>query len=288
MSFADDVRAAWRDHGDHPRDVADRLVALGDRIEQPDQVAPFARLATHVLGEHLGAWAEGQSLLAELGSRPLTNDPAARDALARAVTALRRASGEADDRPALAPALRIAALADAASMLSGRGELDASLRALDDALALAAAGVPDGSAAVRALAVAGNNLAESLEGRRDRSRALTLGMVRAAEAGLAYWRRAGTWLEEERAYVRLARSHLAAGDPPSARAAIERCLEVCATHHAPPFERFFGHAVLALVRRAAGDRVGFESARDEALALYALVPAEDQRWCATELAELSG
>lgn len=287
MSFDDAVRAAWRDHGDHPRDVADRLVALRDRIEQPEQVGPFARLVTHVLGEHLGAWVEGQSLLTELGSRPLASDRAARDALGRAVAALRRASGDADDASALTPDVRIAALADASSLLSGRGELDASLRALDDALALAAAGVPDASVAVRALAVAGNNLAESLEAHRDRSRALTLGMVRAAEAGLTYWRRAGTWLEEERAHYRLARSHLAAGDPPSARAAIERCLEVCDANDAPPFERFFGHAVLALVRRAAGDRVGFESARDEALALYALVPAEDQRWCASELTELS-
>lgn len=288
MSFDDDIRDAWRDHGDRPREVGDLLPTLRDRIDQPEQLAPFARLATHVLGEHLGAWDEGVTLLSELRDRTVAAGDAARAALARSIQALEIAAGRAEAGPALASETRIAALADAASMLSGRGDLDASIQALDTALALAGDDLADGSTAIRALAVAGNNLAEALEAKPDRSRAQTLGMLRAAEAGLTYWRRAGTWLEEERAYYRLARSHLAAGDVPRAIAAIERCLAVCVANEAPPFERFFGHAVLALARRAAGDRVGFERARDEALVLHTQVPADDQRWCAGELAELSG
>ncbi|MBK7971745.1 MAG: ADP-ribosylglycohydrolase family protein [Deltaproteobacteria bacterium] len=46
------IRDAWRDHGDRPREVGDLLPTLRDRIDQPEQLAPFARLATHVLGEH--------------------------------------------------------------------------------------------------------------------------------------------------------------------------------------------------------------------------------------------
>jgi hypothetical protein len=67
------------------------------------------------------------------------------------------------------------------------------------------------AAAQRALAAAGNNLAAGLEEKPDRDAAGTAGMVAAAQAGVECWRRAGTWLEHERAEYRLARSLLAAG-----------------------------------------------------------------------------
>jgi hypothetical protein len=65
-------------------------------------------------------------------------------------------------------------------------------------------------------ATGGNNLAVSLEGRSPRSAYETQGMLMAAEGALQYWKQAGTWLEEERAEYRLARSRLQAGETAAA------------------------------------------------------------------------
>ncbi len=59
MTFDAFIEAAWNDHGDRPAEVADRLEASTGIVATADQIAPYARLATHVLGEHLGEWERG-------------------------------------------------------------------------------------------------------------------------------------------------------------------------------------------------------------------------------------
>ena len=103
---------------------------------------------------------------------------------------------------------------------------------------------------MRILAAGGNNLAVALEAKVDRSPSETHAMLAAAEAALTYWKQAGTWLEEERAQYRLARSRLQAGEPAAAVQSAECCVAVCERNGAPPFERFFAHSVLACARRA--------------------------------------
>ena len=65
----------------------------------------------------------------------------------------------------------------------------------------------------RALAVAANNLASSLEERSTRSAGERELMILAAQTARHYWGRAGGWLETERAEYRLAMSWVQAGDP---------------------------------------------------------------------------
>jgi len=281
------LETAWSDHGDRPREVADRLAAALPQLAAPGEVPPFVRLLTHVYGEHLGEWRQGVALLEAIGSRAvLVADTAAAGALARAVATLRCAGGDAAAVAALGREDRVAATAGAAAIFTGRADLARAIPALDDALRLADGGLPDGSPAIRALAVAGNNLAAALEEKPDRDGAQTQAMVAAARAGLRYWTRAGTWLEEERAHYRLARTLLAAGDPAAAVASAARCVDVCAQHEADAFERFFGHAVLAVAARAAGDAEGFATNRRHALEAYGRVPEADRRWCGQALAEL--
>jgi hypothetical protein len=139
---------------------------------------------------------------------------------------------------------------------------------------------------LRALAVGGNNLAAALEEKKDRDDAETAGMIVAANGGLTYWKRAGTWLEEERAEYRLTRSLLQAGRPREAIASAQRCIDVCVRNAAPPIEIFFGCVVLALAQRASDDADAFAASRQQALALYEQVPADEQQWCRSDLAEL--
>jgi hypothetical protein len=287
VGFDDFVQAAWADHDDHTADVAARLTVEVARVESVAQLAPYAALVVHVLGVHLGQWERGIALLHSLRALPACHGDAGAGAmLARHEAALRYASGDTPPFDALAQDERIAALASAASMLSGRAEWARAIRALDDALQRAELGLPAGSPAVRGLAVAGNNVAAALEEKADRSADQTRAMLTAAHAGLRYWRLAGTWLEEERAEYRLARSCLQAGDPAAAVQAAQRCLAVCEENQAPAMERFLGHAVLALAQRAAGETAAFEATREQARHWHAQVPTDEQAWCAGDLAEL--
>ena len=283
MNFEQLIETAWTEHGDRPQEVADRLAVLLPMITSGEHVAPFARIVTHVYGEHLGEWRSGIALLEKLRELPLARgreDIAT--ALRRNVAALRYGEGDPHALDHLGVEDRIAALASASSALVSRNDCGRGLAAYAAALAAAEAGLPEGSPAIRALAVGGNNLAAALEERPDRTIEETRGMVNAAESGLKYWKMAGTWLEEERAEYRLAKSLLQAGERAAATSAAQRCVAVCEANDAPAFERFFAASALALAQRAAGNAVAGAQAREQALAFYAKVPADEQRWCDDE------
>lgn len=287
MTFDAFIETAWNDHADRPQEVADRLAASLPLVTSPAHIAPFARLVTHVFGEHLGQWQRGIALLESLRGRPAFDGGAdATRTVSRNVAALRYADGDGSALPALPLEDQVVALATAASAFAGRGEFKGALAAYAEALRRMDGGVPAGSPAFRALAIGGNNLAAALEEKPDRDAELTRGMVAAAEDGLKYWKIAGTWLEEERAEYRLARSLLAAGRPGDAVASAQRCVAVCQGNAAPPFELFFGYAVLAQTQRAAGDSDRFAAARAQALQMFEQVPGEERRWCAVDLGAL--
>lgn len=286
MEFEEFIRTAWAEHADQPDEVAERLALSLDRVESAAQVAPFAGIVTHVFGEHLARFDDGVELLESMRRLPACHGQTeALGVLSRSVAALRYASGEERALDVLAPQDRISVLANASGAILGRLDFGRAIAAYDQALQLALKHRPE-ARAQRSLAVAGNNLASSLEEKADRSASETEGMLRAAEAALTYWAQAGTWLEVERAEYRLTRSLLQAGQAGAAIEHARQCLAVCAANDAPAFERFFGEAVLAIAQRSAGDPAAFAASRERALALFAEVPDDEQQWCAPELKEL--
>jgi len=287
MTFDAFLETAWNDHGDHPQEVADRLASSLHVVTAAEHIPQFARLLMHVYGEHLGKWDHGIALLESLRRIPAYDGGAAHaGALDRNIATLRYASGDTSVLEALSMEDRISVLALAASAFSGQSGMKPAIAAYAEALALAEAGLPPRSPALRALAVGGNNLATALEEKKDRDDAETAGMIVAANGGLTYWKLAGTWLEEERAEYRLTRSLLQAGRPRDAIASAQRCIDVCTRNDAPAIETFFGFVVLALAQRASGDTSAFAVSRQEALALYEVVPADEQRWCQSDLGEI--
>jgi tetratricopeptide (TPR) repeat protein len=287
MSFDEFLSAAWSDHADRPQEVADRLAASFHVLQSPAQVAPFANLLAHVNGEHLGHWQRGIELLQALRSVPAFDGNATTSgALDRHVATLRYASGDAAALAPLAAAERAAVLASSASIFAGRGQWKSGIAAYTEALAIAGAGLPANAPAIRALAVGGNNLAVALEGKTDRDAGETQGMIAAAQGALTYWRQAGTWLEEERAHYRLARTLIAAGDPAAAANSAQRCIDVCVGHDAPAFEAFFGWTALAVAQRALGEESKFAASRAHALALFEQIPQDEQAWCKPAIDEL--
>ena len=289
MTFDAFLETAWNDHGDRPQEVADRLASSLHVVEAAEHIPPFARLLTHVYGEHLGQWDRGVALLESLRRVPaFDGSAAATGAVDRSIATLRFAGGDTSVLEPLATEDRIGVLALAASAFSGRNEMNRAIAAYTEALRLAQAGLAPGAAAIRALAIGGNNLAAALEAKKDRDAAETEGMLVAANGGLTYWKQAGTWLEEERAEYRLTRSLLQAGRAAEAIESARRCIDVCLRNDAPAIETFFGCVVLALAQRANGDAAAFTASRQQALALLERVPEDEKRWCQSDLADLGG
>jgi hypothetical protein len=256
-------------------------------VEAPEHIPPFARLLTHVFGEHLGQWRRGIELLESLRSLPAFDGSATvASALTRGVATLSYAGGESSALASLSTEDRVCVLATTASAFTGRNEFKQALAAYTEALRLANCGLPSESPAIRALAVGGNNLAAALEEREGRDASETDGMIVAANGGLKYWKQAGTWLEEERAEYRLSRSLLQAGEPLAAIQSAGRCIDVCKLNNGSAFEQFFGYAVLALAHRDAGDANSFEVSREYALALFEQVPQHEKQWCESAVNEL--
>jgi len=284
------VTRAWADHAVRPDEVGERVAAALHLARTPAQLQRVAGLVVHVFGEHLGQWARGAQLLASLRDGAAYDaSPAAEGPIARGIAALGIAGGDDAAGGGLAAEDRVAALAVASSALLGRHEVDRAMSLYAQATSLAEPlSLAQQSPAVRALAVGGNNLAAELEDKADRSGIETVAMVRCAEAALKYWQLCGAWLEHERAEYRLARSLLRAGLAIDALAHAQRCVQICTEHDAPACERFFGHAVVALVQRSLGNHSAFDAARARALAAHAEVPADEQAWCAGDLAELRG
>ena len=287
MTFDAFMDSAWNDHGDRPQEVADRLAASLSMVQSPEHIPPFARLVTHVFGEHLGRWQRGIELLEAMRSLPAFDGSAAvAGALTRSRATLSYASGDDSALASLAHEDCVCVLAAAATAFAGRNEFKQAVTAYGGALQLASSGLPKESLANRALAVGGNNLAAALETKKDRSASETDGMVLAAKGGLKYWKLAGTWLEEERAEYRLARSLLQAGEPRAAIESATRCIHICKANGASAFEEFFGYAALALAQRDTGDGRSFEASRQCALVLSEQVPPDEKRWCESTVAEL--
>ena len=288
MNFETFIETAWSDHGEQPGEVAARLARSLDMLESPSHLPPFARIVAHVYGEHLARWREGIELLESLrGHRCGGGDDNAAAAVGRSIAVLRYAGNLEPALEHLPAEDRITVLATAASALAAQGNFERAIESYLEAARLAEPGLPPGSPAARALAAGGNNLAVSLEEKPDRDAFETRGMLDAAEAALKYWRIAGTWLEEERALYRLARSLLEAGDHGAAIEASLRCIEACAANRAPAFEMFFGHAALAVAQRRGGDQCAFEASRAQALRCHEALAPDERRWCETALEEIN-
>lgn len=288
MNFDTFVDHAWTDHATDCAAVAARLQADGlALVSDAQQLSSMAHLAHHVFGSHLARWQEGIQFQQSLAGLPCcASGSAEAHAIARHVSALRLAGGLGDDRPAAGASERIRLTALAANSLTEH-EAARAAALLEEALAMAeTAGLPDSDPFHRALAVAGNNMAGTLEEKPSLSADDRRLMILAAQTGRRYWAIAGTWLETERAEYRLAMSWLKAGDTSQARQHAQNCLEIVHAHEDVALEAFFGWEALGLVERSAGNATGHGHAVAQAEAAFARLAESDQGWCRASLDKL--
>ena len=288
MSFTDFATHAWDEHATDPAAVAQRLASEGlALVNSAAHVAPLAQLVHHVYGEHLGRWDDGLAVLQALAAHPVcaAGGPA-EQAVQRCRASLALCAGQPDTRPGMSPsdAIRVTALAAAAL---AEKQTSRALVLLQEALARSsAAPLPPDDAAHRALAVAGNNLACTLEEkavRSDEERAL---MILAAQTARRFWAVAGGWLDTERAEYRLAMTWLQAGDLAQARIHAQQCLDIVQREAAPALERFFAWEALAVVARASAS-ADAPAAVAQARLAFAELEEADRGWCQASLDKLA-
>jgi hypothetical protein len=286
MKLEELVADGWRRHADEPQRVRDALVSAVDLVTDDGQLYAFSRLLTHLYAEHLDDPIAGVPVLDVLRAR-FESDVRGYRVVTTGIGMLRFTAGDENALAQLSREECVSALATAASALAWRARHTSAVAAYQRALDEASTGLPDGSPALRALAVGGNNVAVVLERKVDRDEDENSAMVQIADAALETWKRAGGWLEEQRALYRCARSRLQAGRPLEAIQCAQRCLHTCEQNDAPAFERFFACAVVALAFRAAGELVQFERWRGLARARYDALAPHEREFCEDELAELN-
>jgi hypothetical protein len=288
MDFDTFIDQAWTDHASDPAAVAATLQAQGlARVSDANQLGSMAHLAHHVLGSHLARWEEGLQFQQQLAALPCCEAGSVQaQAIARHISALRLAGGLGDDRADLGASDRIRLTAMAANNLAEHDATRAEgllLEALSDA---EQAGLPDSDPFHRALAIAGNNIAGTLEEKPMLSAGEVKLMIQAAQAGLRHWAIAGTWLETERAEYRLCLSWLKAGDIAQARVHAQRCLQIVQDHGNVPLETFFAWVVTGQVEQAAGNASGLAQALSRAQQAFNGLAESDRGWCQASLDKL--
>jgi len=291
MDFATFHSKAWNDHATAAREVAQRLSQGMPLVTTESQLTQLANLAQHVHGSHLGEWRAGTAFIEGLAALPLLQpEGASGKSLRRCLASLALAAGDehAASLGSLSPSDRIRVGAMAASDLAEH-DVARSMGLLQAALDEAArAGLAAADPIHRALAVAGNSLACTLEEKADRSTEERALMILAAQTARHHWAIAGTWLETERAEYRLAMTWLQAGDPAQARTHAQNCLDIVAANEGAALERLFGWEALGLVERAAGNATGHAQALTRAREAFAVLGEDDKSWCAASLAKLAG
>jgi hypothetical protein len=289
MEFDGLMAECWEQHATRAREVAQRLLASRELVEQMDQIPRFAQLSAHVFGEHLGDWAAGIALLESLRDRPcFQRESEAERAVVRTVATLRLAgSGDRRQLAGLEDSELIRVLSMAASALAGQRELERALDYFKEALGLIS-GVATGDPAHRALAVTGNNLAADLEERPERTAPETDLMVLAARTARTEWEIAGTWENVLRAEYRLACTCLEAGLADEASEHARQCLEIGQANGAGVVDRFWSNQAVALVAHARDDASTFADALDAARRDFESIPEGDRAWCRSGLDRIAG
>ncbi len=289
QAFEKFLAKAWVEHANAPREVLARVERAASDVTDAECVQDAARLITHLYGVHFGEWAEGITALARLKTHPAWQHGSRLDSkLNRSIKSLELAWDATTDLSGLTLADQIHAYALAAGCLLERGECDPATSYLRDAAQRAEkmAGA-DETGALRALAIAGNNFAVSLEEIPFLTSAQQEAMLFAAQVGRTYWGHVGTWLEVERAEYRLSKSFLKAGKHAAARAHAQACLRICEEQNAPALEFFFGvEALLRAMRAQANDGEYIARLRQKAQTLFNALDSDDQQWCEPTYAQM--
>jgi len=274
----------WDYHDTESERLARELERAVDEGIPPGLLAPFMHLATHTIGEHLGAWSRaldlGQRVLRD--RRPEAEVAKAWQRVYVAAVLASDATGAAEAELAAIKASQdpfagiLAMRFGLADALAGAGRIDLAGRIYRHALDLAApvAASPDLD---RSMAVGSNNLAWTLHALPSRTAEETALMELAAHTSLQAWRRCGDWVNEELAlYLKASAAHVS-GDAGAALALADAGLDLIATKGQRPLDTARFHLLRIRCFAALGDSDGRSKALADADRAAEAIPSEKLR-----------
>lgn len=285
MDLNAEISGAWAEHGDRPEAVLERLPTLVAAVQTPAHAAALTRFIRHFVGEERQDWPEALAMCTGAVSRAGPGPALALAEGDRAVAAL--LAGDAvtamiaqgrgiqhDPANAAAHLGRIQFHAAAALLQSPRpaGALELARAALDLLACI------DGASPVdRDLAIGTNNLCNWL---REQPRAPETDalMVAVAQASLALWGRAGTWVNQERALYGLALVYDRLERHAEAQEHAERGLQIIAANGADEVDEAFLRLSLSRSLRLQGEDDASRAELGRADALAAAFDAGLKSW----------
>jgi hypothetical protein len=280
MEFKQYITKAWADHVADAKSVYDRLGEGEKLIASAEDISTFARLITHICGDHLGLWESGIEKLQKLKlNKHCEADSESEFAITRSIAILKFCSGELKDLSLFSRSDQIKILAQAASIISERGDILRAKNYFNGALEMAGRELGEKDPAIRALAVTGNNLACTLEEKTHRSELETELMILAAKAGRKFWELSGGPSEVASAEYRLSQSYLQAAQIEKSFTHAQLSLEVCESNKLPALDCFFGYEALALAERARKSDIGYSKAVEKIKLYFAELSEDDKKWC---------
>ena len=235
------VQEGWGYHDTDSERLALELESAPLDDTQTTVLAECLRLSNHTIGEHLNDWPRALRLVDKAIAANRTHEPDSATWMQLAI------AGYMNAELSLATAAEINCLQTSkdamtayvtlksylASSLVGSGRIDeaaAVLKALNVFASESGASMPFD----RAIAIANNNIANELLEAPDPDPEVTKLMLECANTTLVFWKRCGTWINEERALYLLASVHNTAKQHQTALDYALKALEVI---HANGVER---------------------------------------------------
>lgn len=200
------IREGWNYHDTESERLAAELEAANLEDLEDDLLAECIRLSNHTIGEHLADWPRAR-MFAETVRRAKQDESlsatfCANLAVARFMAGAEIEAQQAEIESLLAADDPVVAYLSTKSLLANA--LAGSRRFVDAGMVIAttnrlAFDYEGASASDRGMAVANNNIANDLLEYEDLDVNGTRLMLECAEAALTFWKRCGTWVNEERA-----------------------------------------------------------------------------------------
>ena len=199
------IREGWSYHDDESERLAQELEAANLEDLEDDELVRCLHLANHTIGEHLGDWARARRLTEAVCS---ANPNYLGVAAASAHLAVSRQMDGAVASAQQAEVESIGAVGDPvsaflvlksllASAMAGSGRFsDAGL--VIEAVNRLALGCEGNRPSDRQMAIGNNNVSSALYDVDDLDPAYNELMVACAAASLEFWKRCGSWINEER------------------------------------------------------------------------------------------
>jgi hypothetical protein len=282
--FNELIGQAWARHSTHTNEVAQELNDWVAHVDNSEKLQKFVALAVHVFGEHLRDWPSGLAILKSL--KAFNRDCEQAVTRAQSFFAIgQQASRQSEllsqhdtsDRVRILSLLTQLYAADLDSHQSSQCLWQASNEA---------ATLNQSDGAHRALAVAANNTACTIEELQNPSISQIELMLGAAEIAKQEWSIAGGWPEIAAADYRRSQSLAKALRFAESLRAAEECLELCQKHALGPYDLFFAFEALAKAHAHLGNLSGLRFCVEQAKIAFGQQDPDSQDSCRGSLLKL--